>query len=178
MQSYKSLVYFGLTFLLLNLNLFSSVIWESDNTPRSISFSKFNSMTISVTLPEGQKLIFLDQLKKLIGDKAKIIIIDHLKKDINKILSSPLTLHFAFSTTDNPAINLLRTYSTSQGKIVTNSELFNAVLWEKIILFENQDHIAADIKLALAQTSQLFFSQYFSTQAETATKPIFYFVFN
>lgn len=74
MQKIRSLVFIGLMFVVPKV--FGSLIWQDYNNNQSVNFFKYNTVTVSVTLPTTQKQMFLTSLKNSTEGKANIILIE------------------------------------------------------------------------------------------------------
>lgn len=175
MQAIKSLVFFGLVVGLFIPQAHGKQIWESLDT-FLFDFSKYNAVTISATLPEAQKPVFLNVLKKVTQDKAKIKILQDLIEAIS--FSSQLTVYFSFAVTENPNIHLLHMYATAPADLSINKEHFLATIWEKTYLFENRDQLNQDLSAALEEGLTIFTTQYFKTNSQAKDKAVFNFFFN
>jgi len=176
MQTFRTLVFIRLMMLLMCSSAFGSLIWETAGSNHNVSFSKINTVSISATLPEMQKTYFKKELKKRIGNRANLIIIEDAMNKLSNVLDSQLMIHFVFTTTDQPSSNLLQVYATTQIEIIANKKTLLGMIWNKNYLFEGQEK--KDLQYAINKGLELLMNQYFASREQSAKKPTFYLFFN
>jgi len=167
----------GLALCLPNV-FFGKLIWQDLNSGHSVSFSKYDTVTISSTVPSSQKETVLNALKNSFNNNAKIVVLNDIGNELDKIFGSQLFLHFAVNRTEDPNINLLKIYATTATESKTNKESLNGIIWEKTYLFENNAQLDMDLKSTLEEGISAFASQYVKTNPEFKEKATFYFFNN